>query len=83
MKITLLTYNLYLLIIITNNAFKLIKMQMNNTLFLGDKTFIKWKNNKLSKVKLIIKSIEILILKNILIFNKCKLFKDCNNITLI
>ena len=52
-------------------------------LFLRNKAFIKQKNNKLSKIKLIIKSIKILILKNTLIFNKCKFFKDRNNITLI
>jgi len=56
---------------------------MNNMLFLGNKIFIKWKNNKLNKVKLMAKPIEILTLKNILIFNKCKFFKDCNSITLI
>ena len=52
-------------------------------LFLGDKIFIKRKDNKLSKTKLIIKLIKILILENILIFNKCKLFKDYNNVILI
>jgi len=52
-------------------------------LFLGNKVFIKQKNDKLSKVKLIIKSMEILTLENILIFNECKLFKDRNNIILI
>jgi len=58
-------------------------MQINDTLFLRNEIFIKQKNNKLNKIKLIIKLIKILILKNILIFNKCKFFKDRNNITLI
>jgi len=52
-------------------------------LFLKDKIFIKKENNKLNKIKLIIKLMKILTLKNILIFNKCKLFKDRNNIILI
>jgi len=52
-------------------------------LFLKDKIFIKWEDNKLNKVKLIVKLVKILISKNILIFNKCKLFKNYNNITLI
>jgi len=52
-------------------------------LFLGNEIFIKRENDKLNKVKLIIKLIKILTLENILIFNECKLFKDRNNITLI
>jgi len=52
-------------------------------LFLGNKVFIKWKNNKLNKIKLIVKLMKILILENTLIFNRCKLFKNCNNIMLI
>ena len=56
---------------------------MNNTLFLKNEVFIKWKDDKLSKVKLIVKSVKILILKNTLIFNKCKFFKDRNNVILI
>jgi len=79
----LLIYNLYLLIIIMNNIFKLIGMQMDDMLFLGNEIFIKRENNKLSKIKLIIKSMEILTLKNILIFNRYKFFKDRNDITLI
>ena len=52
-------------------------------MFLEDEAFIKREDDKLNKVKLIAKPIKILTLKNILIFNKCKFFKDCNNITLI
>ena len=52
-------------------------------LFLRNKIFIKRKNDKLNKIKLIIKLIKILTSKNILIFNKYKLFKDCNDVILI
>ena len=52
-------------------------------LFLENKIFIKRENNKLSKIKLIIKLIKILILKNTLIFNEYKLFKNRNDIILI
>ena len=58
-------------------------MQTNDMLFLEDKIFIKQEDDKLSKVKLMIKPVEILILENILIFNEYKFFKDCNDITLI
>jgi len=53
-----LLYNLCLLVIITINAFNVIKMQINNTLILRDYKFKQLKDNKLQKANLIAKFIK-------------------------
>jgi hypothetical protein len=48
-------------------------MQTNNTLILVLEEFLVLKDNKFSKTKFLIKPKEALVLKNLLIFNKCVL----------
>jgi len=67
-----LLYNLCLLIIIAY-AFKLVKMQIDNTLILRDSKFKALKHKKLAKANIIIKFTKQLSLDMLLIFNKCVL----------
>ena len=64
-------YNLYLLIIVKKEVFRVVGMQTDNTLFLRLKEFATLKDKELKKAKLTIKLREELSLKNNLIFNRC------------
>ena len=48
-------------------------MQTNNTLILVLKEFLVLENNKLNKIKFLIKLKEALVLETLLIFNRCVL----------
>ena len=48
-------------------------MQTNNTFILVSEEFLVLEDDKLSKVKLLIKLKEALVLKTLLIFNRCVL----------
>ena len=66
------TYNFYFLIT-TKEVFGLVEMQTNNILILALEEFSVLKDNKFSKAKLFIKLKEALVLKTLLIFNRCVL----------
>ena len=70
------TYNPCLLVTSTNQFFKIVGMQTNNTLFLGDKTFVELEEKELEKAKLIAKLVEMLSKGNPLMFNGGKLICD-------
>jgi hypothetical protein len=76
-------YNLYLLITTFKNAFKIVKMQINNTLILRNDNFAKLKQDKLKKAKLSAKLINTLLYKTPLIFNNSILYIKGNDIILI
>ena len=69
---TTLLYNPCLLVIIAY-AFKLVKMQTDDTLILRDSKFKALKYKKLIKANIIIKLIKQLLLNMLLIFNGCVL----------
>jgi hypothetical protein len=64
-----LLYNLCLLVTITKNAFRVIKMQTDDTLILGDYKFKQLENEELLKAKLTAKLIKQLLYNTPLIFN--------------
>ena len=64
-------YDLCLLIIVKKEVFKVVGMQIDNTLFLGLKEFATLKDKELEKAKLTTKLREELSLENNLIFNGC------------
>ena len=64
-------YDLCLLIIVKKEVFKVVGMQIDNTLFLGLKEFATLKDKELEKAKLTTKLREELSLENNLIFNRC------------
>ena len=69
---TISIYNPYFLIII-KEVFSLIEMQTNNILILASEEFSVLKDDELSKAKLLIKPKEALVLKTLLILNRCVL----------
>jgi len=76
------TYDSCLLVTATNDAFGLVGMQTDDTLFLGDEAFMTRENEELNKANLLAKPVEILSTEKPLIFNGCKLFQDHDGITL-
>ena len=67
-NMTQLTYDLYLLY--SNKLFSIVGLQINNILFLTDKTFVDIEENKLYKVKFIAKEWERLTIIIPLKFNR-------------
>jgi hypothetical protein len=67
------TYDLCLLITITENGFGIVKMQIDDTIILANKPFLILEKNELLNAKFITKSKEKLISDSPLIFNKCVL----------
>ena len=67
------TYNPYFLITTKKKVFGFIGMQTNNILILVLEEFLVLKDDKFSKVKLLIKFKEALVLETPLIFNRCVL----------
>ena len=76
------TFNPYFLIITTGTPFRIIGMQTNNTIILGDNQFSALKENKLVKVNLLVKLKEKLNLITLLLFNRCILSLDKDSIIL-
>src|SRR6266699_4895483 len=68
--ITTSTFNPYFLIITIGTPFRIISMQTNNTIILGDNQFSTLKEDKLIKVNLIAKPKKKLSLITPLLFNK-------------
>ena len=73
---TLSTYDPCLLVTNTNKFFEIVGMQTNDTLFLGDKTFVEIEEKELKEAKLIAKPVEMLSKENTLMFNSGKLIHD-------
>ena len=69
-------YDPCLLVTNTDKSFKIVGMQTNDTLFLGDKTFAEMEEKELKKAKLIAKPVEMLSKGNPLMFNGGKLICD-------
>jgi hypothetical protein len=59
------------MIIITKGAFRVIGIQTDDTLILGDNEFIKLEEEELTKARLTAKPKEALLYKTLLIFNRC------------
>jgi hypothetical protein len=76
-------YNLCLIITITKGVFRVIGIQTDNILILSNNEFIKLKEEKLTKARLIIKPKEALLYKTLLIFNRCILRQEEELIVLI
>ena len=72
--ITTFIFNLYFLIIITGTLFRIVGMQTNNIIILGDNQFLTLKKDKLVKINFIIKLKEKLNLIILLLFNRYILF---------
>jgi hypothetical protein len=70
LSIIISIYDPYFLII-TKEVFSLVGMQTDNTLILVLKEFSVLKDDKFSKAKLLIKFKEALVLKTLLVFNRC------------
>ena len=73
---TLSTYDPCLLVTNTNKFFGIVGMQTDDTLFLGDKTFVELEEKELKEAKLIAKPVEMLSKENPLMFNGGKLIHD-------
>jgi hypothetical protein len=63
------SYNLCFLIITTNDAFRVVGMQTDNTLILGDDNFAQIEDNELKKANLKAKPTKALLYETLLIFN--------------
>ena len=74
-----LLYNLYLLITTKKEAFEIVSMQTDNTLFLIFKEFATLKDSKLQKAYLTIKLRDKLSTKSNLIFNRCVVIMEFNS----
>ena len=70
------TYDPCLLVTSTNQFFGIVGMQTDDTLFLGDKTFVELEEKELEKAKLMAKPVEMLSKGNPLMFNGGKLIHD-------
>jgi hypothetical protein len=66
---TTLLYDLYLLVTTTRNAFRVVRIQIDNTLILRDYKFKQLENEELLKAKLTAKPIKQLSYNTLLIFN--------------
>jgi hypothetical protein len=67
------TYDLCLLITITEDRFNIVRIQIDDIIILVNESFSTLEKNKLLNVKFIAKSKEKLIPNSPLIFNKCVL----------
>ena len=76
-------YDLCLLITTSKDAFRVIRMQTDNTLILRDDNFVKLKQDELEKVKLSAKLVDTLSDKTPLIFNSGILYTKGDNIILV
>jgi hypothetical protein len=76
-------YNLCLIITITKGAFRVIGIQTDNTLILGNDEFTKLEEEELTKARLTTKPKEALLYKTLLIFNKCILHQEEESIVLV
>jgi len=76
------TFNPCFLIITTGTLFRIISIQTNNTIILGDNQFLALKENKLVKVNLIVKLKERLNLIILLLFNRYILSLNKDSIAL-
>ena len=74
--ITPSTYNPYLLVTNIDKSFRIVRIQTNNTLFLGDKTFAEIEEKELKEAKLIAKPVKMLLKGKPLMFNGGKLICD-------
>ena len=80
--ITTSIFDLCFLIITIGTLFKIIGMQTNNIIILGDNQFLALKEDKLVKANLIVKLKKKLNLTILLLFNRCTLFLNKDSITL-
>ena len=78
----MLTYNLCLLISITKNMFRLVRMQTDNMLLLADNDFATKEEVELAKPKFIAKPKEKLTLENALSLNSYILSQEEQNMCL-
>jgi hypothetical protein len=76
------TYDLCLLITITENGFSIVRIQTDDTIILTDESFSILKKNELLNAKFITKSKEKLTPDSPLIFNKYILVQDGNTMSL-
>ena len=67
------TYDLCLLVTNIDKSFRIVRIQTNNTLFLGDKTFVEIEEKELKEAKLIAKPVKMLLNEKPLMFNNGKL----------
>ena len=74
-----LLYNPYLLITTKKEAFGVVVMQTDNTLFLAFKEFTTLKDSELQKVHLTAKLRDKLSAKSNLIFNRCIVIIESNS----
>ena len=70
------------LITTIGTLFKIVSMQTNNIIILGDNQFLAFKEDKLVKANLIVKLKEKLNLTTLLLFNGCILSLNKDSITL-
>ena len=76
------TYDLCLLVTITEDGFGIIGMQIDDTIILADEPFSTLEENELLNAKFIVKPKEKLIPDSLLIFNGCVLVQDGSIISL-
>jgi hypothetical protein len=67
----------------TKEAFVVAGIQTDDTLILGDNNFVRQENKELENAKFLAKPINILLYKSLLIFNRCILRQDKDNIILV
>ncbi len=67
----------------SKDTFRVIRMQINNTLILGDDNFTRLEQDKLEKAKLSAKLVNILLYNTLLIFDNSILRIESNNIILV
>jgi hypothetical protein len=75
-------YNPCLLITSTNNVFRVVRMQTNDIIILGDKRFLIQEEQELAQANYTIKPKEKLIAATPFLFNSCVLSLDGTNINL-
>jgi hypothetical protein len=75
-------YDLYLLVITTEDGFGIVGIQTDDTIILVDEHFSTLKENELLNAKFIAKSKEKLIPDSLLIFNRYILVQDGNTMSL-
>ena len=76
------TFNPCFLIITTGTLFRIISIQTNNIIILGDDQFLVLKEDKLVKANLMVKPKEKLNLTTLLLFNRYILSLNKDSITL-
>jgi hypothetical protein len=76
-------YDLCLLITTSKDTFRVVGIQIDNTLILGDNNFVKLKQDKLEKAKLSAKLVDTLLYDTLLIFNGGILCTEGDDIILV